>query len=225
MQKILIIDDDNAIRKLLTLALKGAGYVSVEAVGVDDGLQKALSENPELVLLDIGLGDDSGFLFLRQLREWSDIPVIIISAINQEEEKIAALNDGADDYLTKPFSTNELLARIKAALRRRSNAVVSHILECGTVWMDMSARVVKKADEELKLTPKEYELLKLLLQNSGKVLTHNWLLKEVWGVGYQNETHYLRVFINQLRQKIENDPSRPRKIVTETGIGYRMVCT
>jgi len=224
MKQIIIIDDDQAIRKLLTLALKGAGYETLDAVNVEDALNKVALRVPDLVLLDLGLPGKSGLSFLSRFREWSDAPVIVVSAVSQEDKKIDAFELGADDYLTKPFSTNELLARIKATLRRYSGVSTTHLLECGDLRLDLVARVVTVNGCEVKATPKEYELLKLFMQNIGKVLTHNWLLKEVWGVGYQNEVHYLRVFMNQLRQKIESDPSRPKKIVTETGIGYRMVC-
>ena len=221
--KILIIDDDDAIRKLLRIALKAASYETIEAKSVQEGLNAAALNAPHLVLLDLGLPDMDGTTFLKGFREWSQSPVIVISAIEREEKKIAVLEDGADDYITKPFGTGELLARIKAALRRCDGDGSSPLLVCGDLQIDLAARVVTLGQNELKLTPKEYDLLKLLIQNQGKVLTHTQLLKSVWGVGYQGETHYLRVFINQLRQKIELDPSRPKRIVTETGIGYRFM--
>ena len=222
-QKILIIDDDDAIRKLLRVALSAAGYETLEATSVRDGLNSAALNAPGLVLLDLGLPDMDGTTFLHSFREWSSAPVIVISAIEREEKKIAVLEDGADDYITKPFGTGELLARIKAALRRCEGEGNSHLLTCGDLQIDLAARIVTIGSTELKLTPKEYDLLKLMVQNQGKVLTHTHLLKSVWGVGYQAETHYLRVFVNQLRQKIEADPSRPKRIVTETGIGYRFM--
>jgi len=221
--KVLIIDDDSAIRKLLRVALGAAGYETFEAINVRDGLNNAALNAPHLVLLDLGLPDMDGTSFLRSFREWSSAPVIVISAIEREEKKIAVLEDGADDYITKPFGTGELLARIKATLRRCEGDGSSHVLACGDLQIDLAARVVTVGQNELKLTPKEYDLLKLMVQNQGKVLTHPHLLKSVWGIGYQAETHYLRVFVNQLRQKIEQDPSRPKRIVTETGIGYRFM--
>lgn len=224
-ETILIIDDDSAIRKLLEVALSAAGYHPITIATGKEGLNRAAIEAPALVLLDLGLSDMDGKEFLVRFREWSQSPVIVLSARSGESEKIAALEGGCDDYLTKPFGTGELLARIKAALRRRggnsgdsSSALISNNLS-----LDIASHTVMLDNEELKLTPKEFDLLKILMQNSGKVLTHPWLLKEIWGIGYQNETHYLRVFINQLRQKIETDSTRPKRIVTETGIGYRFV--
>lgn len=224
-ETILIIDDDSAIRKLLEVALSAAGYHAIAIATGKEGLNRAAIEAPALVLLDLGLSDMDGKEFLLRFREWSQSPVIVLSARSGEAEKIAALEGGCDDYLTKPFGTGELLARIKAALRRRggnggdsSSALISDNLS-----LDIASHTVLLDNVELKLTPKEFDLLKILMQNSGKVLTHPWLLKEIWGIGYQNETHYLRVFINQLRQKIETDSARPKRIITETGIGYRFV--
>ena len=176
-------------------------------------------------MLDLGLPDMDGKEFLSRFREWSQSPVIVLSARSGEAEKIAALEGGCDDYLTKPFGTGELLARIKAALRRSGSNVgdSSSGLISDNLSLDIVSHTAMLENEELRLTPKEFDLLKILMQNSGKVLTHAWLLKEIWGIGYQNETHYLRVFINQLRQKIETDSTRPKRIVTETGIGYRFV--
>jgi len=224
-ETILVIDDDSAIRKLLEVALSAAGYRPVCSATGKEGLIRAAIDAPALVLLDLGLPDMDGKEFLSRFREWSQSPVIVLSARSGESEKIAALEGGCDDYLTKPFGTGELLARIKAALRRRGNGMsdTSSGLLSDNLSLDIASHTVMLDNEELKLTPKEFELLKMLMQNSGKVLTHAWLLKEIWGVGYQNETHYLRVFINQLRQKIEVDSARPKRIITETGIGYRFV--
>lgn len=224
-ETILIVDDDHAIRKLLEVALSAAGYSPVSVGTGKEALNRAAIDAPALILLDLGLPDMDGKAFLSRFREWSQSPVIVLSARSGESEKIAALEGGCDDYLTKPFGTGELLARIKAALRRShrlSNGSTSNF-SSGNLVLDIVAHTAMLENEELKLTPKEFELLKILMQNSGKVLTHAWLLKEIWGIGYQNETHYLRVFINQLRQKIETDSSRPKRIVTETGIGYRFV--
>lgn len=222
-QKILIIDDDKAIRKMLTVTLEASGFEPIEASSLAEAVNKAALYNPSVALLDLGLPDGSGMEFLTRFREWSAAPVIILSAIGMEDQKISALEAGADDYLVKPFGTGELIARIKAALRRSEQTQNSNILASKNLELDVSAHTATLDGEELKLTPKEYELLRTLLKNQGKILTHSWLLKEIWGVGYQNETQYLRVFINQLRQKIEIDPSRPQRIVTETGIGYRFL--
>lgn len=224
-ETILIIDDDSAIRKLLEVALSAAGYHPITIATGKEGLNRAAIEAPALVLLDLGLPDMDGKEFLIRFREWSQSPVIVLSARSGESEKIAALEGGCDDYLTKPFGTGELLARIKAALRRSGSngGDSSSALSSDNLSLDIVSHTVILDNEELKLTPKEFDLLKILMQNSGKVLTHAWLLKEIWGIGYQNETHYLRVFINQLRQKIETDSTRPKRIVTETGIGYRFV--
>jgi two-component system KDP operon response regulator KdpE len=222
-QKILIIDDDKAIRKMLTITLEASGFEPIEASSLAEAVNKAALYNPSVALLDLGLPDGSGMEFLGRFREWSAAPVIILSAIGMEEQKISALEAGADDYLVKPFGTGELIARIKASLRRSEQTQNTSVITSKNLELDIGAHTATIDGEELKLTPKEYELLKTLLKNQGKILTHSWLLKEIWGVGYQNETQYLRVFINQLRQKIELDPSRPQRIVTETGIGYRFL--
>lgn len=222
-QKVLIVDDDKAIRKMLAVTLEASGFDPIESSGVTEAIGKSAVQNPALVLLDIGLPDGSGMEFLSRFREWSAAPIIILSAIGMEEQKISALEAGADDYLVKPFGTGELIARIKAALRRSEHTQNSNVIASQNLELDISAHTAKLDGKELKLTPKEYELLKTLVKNQGKILTHSWLLKEIWGVGYQNETQYLRVFINQLRQKIELYPSRPQRIVTETGIGYRFL--
>ena len=190
-ESILIIDDDSAIRKLLEVALGAAGYHVVAIATGKEGLNRAAIEAPALVLLDLGLPDMDGKEFLMRFREWSQSPVIVLSARSGEAEKIAALEGGCDDYLTKPFGTGELLARIKASLRRHGIGMGDNAsgLISGNLSLDISSHTVMLANEELKLTPKEFDLLKILMQNSGKVLTHAWLLKEIWGIGYQNETH------------------------------------
>ncbi|MFA6137104.1 MAG: response regulator [Sulfurimonas sp.] len=222
--KILIVDDEKSIQKLLDLALGAGGYITLQATTAKEGLLLSLSHLPHLILLDLTLPDMDGKDFLKQLREWSTIPVIILSSRDNEETKIALLEGGADDYVTKPFSTGELLARIKATLRRfETENCTSAIIESENLILDINNHTIHLDNSELKCTPKEFELLKLFMKHKGKVLTYNWLLKEVWGVGYQQEVHYLRIFINQLRQKIEPNPSRPTRIRTETGIGYRFV--
>lgn len=223
-QKILIVDDEQAIQKLLSLSLGAGNYVTMQALNGNDGLILASNNPPQLILLDLTLPDMDGSEFLKRLREWSTIPVIILSSRDNEETKINLLENGADDYVTKPFSTGELLARIKATLRRfESESLPSAILESGNLSLDIINHTIYLDKTELKCTPKEFELLKLFMKHKGKVLTYNWLLKAVWGVGYQQEVHYLRIFINQLRQKIEKNPSRPSRIRTETGIGYRFI--
>lgn len=222
--RILIVDDDASIRRLLAMTLAFAGFMSESASTAKEGLRKGADEHFHLILLDLGLPDISGVEFLERYRVDEQTPVIVVSAIHDESDKIAALNAGADDYVTKPFNTDELIARIHANLRRVPPAQeTSPILIVSEMRMDIPNRIVSIEDELIKLTPKEFKLLRVFMENQGKALTHAWLLKAIWGVGYQHETHYLRVFINQLRQKIETDPARPKWIITETGIGYRFV--
>jgi len=222
--KILIVDDDPSIRRLLAMTLAFAGFMTETAATAKEGLKKGADEHFDLILLDLGLPDMSGVKFLERYREDEQTPIIVVSAIHDESDKIAALNVGADDYVTKPFSTDELIARINANLRRvPPSEESSSLLVAGVMRMDVTNRIVTIEDELIKLTPKEFKLLRIFMENHGKALTHSWLLKAIWGVGYQHETHYLRVFINQLRQKIEVDPARPKRIITETGIGYRFV--
>ena len=221
-QKILVVDDENSLQKLMEVTLNAGGYTPLKALTGEEGLMRVTRDNPILVLLDLSLPDMEGGQFLAQLREWSNLPVIILSSRDSEELKISLLEQGADDYVTKPFSTGELLARIKATLRRfEAIDSPSSTLESGNLLLDVTNHTVFLDNNEVKCTPKEFELLKLLMKHKGRVLTHTWLLKEIWGVGYQNETQYLRVFMKQLREKIEPVPSRPSRIRTETGIGYR----
>ncbi|MDO9208685.1 MAG: response regulator transcription factor [Sulfuricurvum sp.] len=221
---ILIVDDDPSIRRLLAMTLAFAGFMTETAATGKEGLKKGADKHFDLILLDLGLPDMSGVKFLERYREDEQTPVIIVSAIHDESDKIAALNAGADDYVTKPFSTDELIARIQANLRRvLPTSTTSSLLVVGAIAMDISGRIVTIDNIGIKLTPKEFKLLRIFMENHGKALTHSWLLKTIWGVGYQHETHYLRVFINQLRQKIEADPARPKRIITETGIGYRFL--
>ena len=223
-EKILIIDDEKSIQKLLMLTLNASNYTVLQAFTAQEGLELISTSCPNLVLLDLALPDMDGREFLDKLRNRSKIPVIIISSRDNETSKIELLENGADDYVTKPFSTGELLARIRAALRRSEiDNIDSQILESDNLKIDLINHLVYIDDMELKCTPKEFELLKLFMKHKGKVLTYNWLLKEIWGIGYQQETHYLRIFVNQLRQKIEKNPSKPIRIRTETSIGYRFV--
>jgi len=222
---VLIVEDEPQLRRFLRTALGAQGYRLVEAETVREALIAATTHNPELILLDIGLPDGNGIDLTRRIREWSRVPIIVISARGKEDDKVAALDVGADDYLTKPFGVNELLARIRVALRHALSSASTTgepVLEIGPLRLDLTRREVLVAGAAVHLTPLEYRLLALLAQNAGKVLTHRQILKEVWGPGSANETHYLRVFMAQLRRKVESDPARPRLLLTESGVGYRM---
>jgi two-component system KDP operon response regulator KdpE len=222
---VLIVEDETQMRRFLRTALAAQGYRVVEAENAKDAIVAATTRSPELILLDLGLPDADGIDLTRKIREWSRTPIIVISARGREDDKVAALDAGADDYLTKPFSVNELLARIRVALRHAAASASedgSPVIEVGTLRVDQARREVTVEGREVHLTPIEYRLLFILARNAGRVLTHRQILKEVWGPPYVNETHYLRVFMTQLRRKIEKDPSRPRLLVTEQGVGYRM---
>jgi len=222
---VLVVEDDPAMLKFLRAALAAQEYCVVDAGTARETMVAATTQNPELVLLDLGLPDGDGIDIARSLREWSKVPIIVISARGREEDKVAALDAGADDYLTKPFGTRELLARIRVALRHAAASGTpdaSGVIEVGPLHLDLVRREVSVGGREVHLTPIEYRLLVLLAQNAGKVLLHRQLLVEVWGPPYANETHYLRVFMAQLRRKIEADPNRPRLLVTEPGVGYRL---
>jgi two-component system KDP operon response regulator KdpE len=220
-QCILIIDDESQIRRLLTITLQSNDYDVREAGTGKEGITAVSKSTPDLVLLDLGLPDESGHDVLKHLREWYSNPVIIISVQSGEEDIVKALDNGADDYLVKPFRTGEILARIRTAIRKAASETNISKATFGNLTIDYANRVVKKNNEVIKLTATEYSLLSLLSRNDGKVLTHQFLLKEVWGSHQQNESQYLRVFIAQLRKKIEIDPTRPAFITTESGIGYR----
>lgn len=219
---ILIIDDEVQIRRLLEITLNLNEYKVSEASTAREGIVKAATHNPALIILDLGLPDEDGLSVLKKLREWYQNPIIILSVRNSEEDIIKALDNGANDYLTKPFRTGELIARIRTALRisQDKSGAVSR-LSFGSLYIDMAGHVVKKNNNLLKLTSTEFSLLALMARNSGKVLTHQYLLKEVWGHNYSDQTQYLRVFVAQLRKKIEDDPTHPSLIITEPGIGYR----
>ncbi len=221
---ILIIDDEVQIRKLLEITLESNDYTVTQAATAKEGLVMAANHPPELIILDLGLPDEDGHSVLRKLREWYNNPVIILSVLSNEEDIIRALDNGANDYLIKPFRTGELLARIRSALRGMFMEENNPLIICEELQIDLSARTVKKNNEVIKLTATEYNLLALFAKNEGKVLTHQYLLREVWGPGYISQSQYLRVFIAQLRKKIENDPNRPEMILTESGVGYRFVC-
>ncbi|RYY51441.1 MAG: response regulator [Chitinophagaceae bacterium] len=220
---ILIIDDEAQIRKLLEITLHSNDYTVAMAATGKEGIAAAAMHLPDLVILDIGLPDISGHEVLKQLREWYTHPIVILSVQSDEEDIIKALDNGANDYLVKPFRTGELLARIRSALRSALPAEVEPVLHIGDIEIDLSLRSIRKHGEVIKLTATEYTLLALFAKNEGKVLTHHYLLREVWGPGYINQSQYLRVFIAQLRKKIEDDPNRPEYLLTESGVGYRLV--
>ncbi len=219
--EILVIDDEVQIRKLLEITLDSNRYKTFFAVNAKEGLLAAANHQPDLIILDLGLPDEDGQVVLKRLREWYKNPIIILTVKNSEEEIVNALDSGANDYLTKPFRTQELLARIRTALRNLVQKDNEPIIQFGNVSIDFTSRVVKLNDEILKLTATEYNLLSILVKNEGRVLTHHYLLKEVWGNSYSEQTQYLRVFVAQLRKKIEDDPNRPKFIITESGVGYR----
>lgn len=218
---ILVIDDEVQIQRLLEITLQSNGYSVKEATTAKEGLISAASHPPDLILLDIGLPDDSGHNVLKQLREWYSKPVIILSVQSSEEDIVTALDNGANDYLVKPFRTGELLARIRTALRASAGENSEPVLNYSGLEIDLSLRTVKKNKELLKLTSTEYSLLTLFIKNEGRVLTHYFLLKEIWGPSFINESQYLRVYIAQLRKKIETNPNRPEYLITEPGVGYR----
>lgn len=220
---ILIIDDEAQIRKLLEITLQSNDYNVLQATTAKEGLALAATHPPDMILLDLGLPDISGHITLQELRQWYTNPVVILSVQSNEDDIIKALDNGANDYLVKPFRTGELLARMRSALRNILQEETTPIVTVGDICIDLSLRTVKKGSETIKLTSTEYTLFSLFAKNEGKVLTHHYLLREVWGPGYINQSQYLRVFIAQLRKKIENDPNRPEYIVTESGVGYRLL--
>jgi len=220
---VLIIDDEVQIRKLLAITLQSNSFKVLEASNGKEGVDLVSVHAPGLVLLDLGLPDENGHEVLRHLREWFTNPIIIISVQSNEEDIVKALDNGADDYLIKPFRTGELLARIRTALRKANSEPNLSNLTFPDLSIDFANRIVKKNDVIIKLTTTEYSLLSLFARNEGKALTHRYLLNQVWGAPHQNESQYLRVFVAQLRKKIETDPNRPVHIITESGIGYRFV--
>lgn len=221
--EILIIDDEPQIRKLLDITLQSNGYLSKAATSAKAGLIMAENHPPELILLDLGLPDDSGHNVLKKLRQWFTNPIIILSVQKSEEDIIKALDNGANDYLSKPFRTGELLARIRSALRSINTDEGETVISLNDLKIDLSTRSVWKNEQLIKLTATEYNLLALLVRNEGKVLTHHYLLRAIWGPGYISQSQYLRVFIAQIRKKIEDDPNRPEYLLTEAGVGYRFI--
>jgi two-component system KDP operon response regulator KdpE len=221
--RILVIDDEKQIQRMLKTALTSYGYDIAEAPSGQEGLNQTATFHPDLIILDLGLPDLDGIEVIKRLREWTQTPIIILSVREDEEDKIQALDAGADDYLTKPFSMGELLARLRVALRHMAKSEDEPVLVFGKLTMDLPRRLVLLDGEEVKLTPTEYEILKYLAIQAGRVVTHGQLLRAIWGPNYQEQTHYLRVYVGQLRRKIEADPSQPAIIVTESGVGYRLV--
>ncbi len=221
----LIIDDEIQIRRLLRVALEAAGYAVHEAETGQQGLAEVAHRRPDVILLDLGLPDIDGLTVLKRLREWSEIPVLILSVRDSDEDKVAALDAGADDYVTKPFSTAELLARLRAAQRKSRPADEEPVFVAGDLTVDLAARRVTRAGKEIKLSATEYALLRLFVRHAGRVLTHRQILREVWGPKSEEHRQYLRVYVTHLRQKIEREPSKPVLIKTEPGIGYRFAAT
>ncbi len=219
---ILVVDDEKPIRRFLRASLQGHGYTVFEASSGREAIQEATGHRPDVIILDLGLPDMDGTEVTRQLREWTKAPIIVLSVRDHESDKIAALDAGADDYLTKPFGVGELMARIRVNLRRAVKTEDEPVFEIGGLQVDLSHRLVKVNGEVVDLTPNEYDILRLLVHNPGKVLTHRQILHEIWGSGYETESHLLRVNISNLRHKIEADPNRPEYILTEPGVGYRL---
>jgi two-component system KDP operon response regulator KdpE len=219
---VLVVDDEPQILRGLQTVLRVAGYDVETAATGQQALALAAMRPPEAVILDLVLPDRSGVEVCRELRRWSQAPILVLSVVSDEREKIEALDAGADDYVTKPFGVEELLARLRAALRR-VGPPSEPVIEIGDLRIDVEKRLVTRRDERVQLTPHEFELLRLFVQNQGKLLTHRAILKEVWGPAYQTESHYLHVYVSQLRRKIEDDPARPRYLLTEAGAGYRLI--
>jgi two-component system KDP operon response regulator KdpE len=222
---VLLIEDEQGIRRFLRVTLSNHGYRVTESASAEEGLDKAAAERPDLILLDLGLPDRDGLGVIKEIREWSKTPVVVLSARDAEQSKVAALDLGADDYLTKPFSAGELLARLRVALRHalQADGPDPPVFVAGDLRVDLARRLVHIAEKEVHLTPIEYNLLAALVKHAGKVLTHRQLLNAAWGPEYGYEAHYLRVYMAQLRRKIEADPANPRYLRTETGVGYRLV--
>jgi two-component system KDP operon response regulator KdpE len=223
VDNILIIEDEPQIRRLLKISLEGKNFKVFEAENAKQGIMEAANCRPSLILLDLGLPDEDGLILLKKIREFLDIPIIIISVRNSEKDIIAALDSKADDYITKPFNTGELLARIRVALRHSQPEQKSPIYKNGPITVDFTTRIASKNKEVVKLTATEFSLLSLFIRNEGKVLTHQYILKEIWSKPYSDDTQYLRVYVAQLRKKFEENPGNPKIFLTESGVGYRMI--
>ncbi|NJL95139.1 MAG: response regulator [Anaerolineae bacterium] len=222
--RVLVVDDEVQIRRFLRITLEAHGYQTFEAEAGQVAINRAAQVRPDLVILDMSLPDMDGLSVLKRLREWSATPVIVLSVRDSDHDKVSALDAGADDYITKPFSTDELLARLRVALRHAAPNPSEEVVHCGEIEVDLTRRLVMRGGEAVKLTPTEYALLRLMIQHRGRVLTHQQILKAVWGPEYVRETHYLRVYFAQLRQKLEANPTLPELFITEPGVGYRLVC-
>jgi two-component system KDP operon response regulator KdpE len=223
LPRVLVVDDEPQIRRFLRISLSAHKYAVIEAANGQEAILRASTERPDVVILDLGLPDTDGMQVIRSLREWSAVPIIVLSVRGGETDKIAALDAGADDYVTKPFSMGELLARIRTSLRHRLAAQTDQpVFESGNLRVDLSKRQVVVDGREVRLTPTEYELLRVLVVQAGRVVTHQQLLREVWGPADVDQTQYLRVYVGQLRQKIETDPACPQHLLTEPGVGYRL---
>jgi len=220
---VLVVDDEVQIRRLLQLTLESEGYKVVKAETGEEGIRRAVMDRPDLIVLDLGLPDMDGTGVLKKLREWATTPIIILSVRNSETEIIACLDAGADDYLVKPYRSGELLARVRTAIRHRPSTQTDTVFRTGDLEIDLVARTVKKSEENLKLTATEFNLLSLFVRNAGRVLTHRYILEQVWGPTFVEETEYTRVYVGQLRKKIEDNPGTPKMLITESGIGYRLV--
>jgi two-component system KDP operon response regulator KdpE len=221
-ERVLVVDDEQPIRRFLRVTLTSQAYTVIEAASGQEALSNATTRKPDIIILDLGLPDIDGVEVTRLLRQWTQIPIIILSVRGSESDKIAALDAGADDYLTKPFGVGELLARLRAALRRTAQTANEPVFTSGNLKVDLARRLVTVSGQEVQLTPNEYELLRVLVTHAGKVLTHRHLLHEVWGAEYGDELHMLHVNISNLRRKIEPEPARPKFIITEPGVGYRL---
>jgi len=223
LARILVVDDEPQIRRFLRTSLDAHNYEVIEAVNGQEAIKRASTEKPEVIVLDLGLPDLDGLEVIKRIREWSAVPIIVLTARNREPDKIEALDQGADDYLTKPFGMGELMARIRTALRHRVQATGAEpVFKFGTVVVDLVKRIVTRDGDEVKLSPREYDLLRVLVQHAGRVLTHQQILREVWGPAHVEDTQYLRVYIGQLRQKLEANPEAPHYLITEPGVGYRL---
>jgi two-component system, OmpR family, KDP operon response regulator KdpE len=221
--RVLVIDDEPQIRRFLRTSLGAHDFEVIDAETGADGLRRASTEHPDVIIIDLGLPDVEGIDLVRNIREWSQVPIIVLSVRAREEDKIEALDRGADDYVTKPFGMGELLARIRAALRHKlQTAGEAPVYRSGAISVDLVKRHVTRDGAEVKLSPREYDLLRVLVQHAGRVVTHQYLLREVWGPAQEKETQYLRVYVGQIRQKLEADPAQPRLIQTEAGVGYRL---
>lgn len=220
---ILVIDDEIQIRRFLRISLESGGYNVVEADTGEQGISLVTSVNPDVIILDLGLPDIDGLEFVKRLRQWSKIPVIVLTVKDSEKDKVSLLDNGADDYLTKPFSVNELKARIRVAFRHKQKGTEQQVFKSGKVSIDFDKRIVMVSNKKVKFTPKEYAVFTLLAKNAGKVLTQNQILRELWGPYFQEESQYLRIYVMQIRRKIEDDPANPEMILTEPGVGYRFM--